>query len=210
MAENGPLHVSSAMRTIEIDGTVYEVLNRKIHGLKKDFAYIKDDKVYIYGGKNKDKGPLEPGKFYKMKGEMVYIDPPPEIEDNYSTARIVEYNNRAVIDAVNGTDESFKSIDRALLEQSDEFFAPSIISTDDVLKRIIKRCLAEKRLSLKVFRAKFKNDYDITNMKSALLKPSPMSIRYFNKWAEILDMNVTIVAEFMDCTGDVQKIQEAM
>lgn len=204
------MRVSSAMRTIEIDGTVYEVLNKKVHGLKKNFAYIKDDRVYIYSGKNKDKDPLEPGHFYKIKGELVYIDPSPDTAENYSVDRIVEYNNRAVIDAVNGSEDAFKSIDRALLEQSDEYFAPTIISSDDILKRLIKRCLAEKKLSLKVFRARFKNDYDITNMKSALLKPSPMSIRYFNKWAEILDMNVTICAQFVDCTGDVQVIDERM
>ena len=37
------------------------------------------------------------------------------------------------------------------------------------------------------------NDYDLNNLKSQLLKPGAMSSKYFQKWAEVLDIDVEVI-----------------
>ena len=197
------------MKTIEIDGVIYEVLDPKVHGYKKGFAYERDGKDYIYGGKRKGKEPFLPGYFYKVNGDFVYIEPEPAKKDLYISDRVIELSDSGIINAVN--EDKFKEVDPSIIESSEEYFAPDILDSDDMLKRIVKRVLAEKKLSFKSAKTRFKNEYDITNMKSALMKPSMMSMRYFNKWVELTDItSITVTANFKDAAGGTQSVTEVI
>ena len=209
MVKNKPLRVSNIRKYIEIYGIVYEVLNKKNDGMKKGFAYVKDGYVYIYGGKKKNEIGFKPGHCYKVDGKLIYISHNDEDKEEYSEERINIFSDSKIIEAIN-QEEGFKEVDPSVIESSDEFFAPEIIPSDNILKRVVKKVLKEKRINLKSMRDRFKNDYDISNMKGALIKPGPMSMMYFTKWAEILEMEVIISAEFQDGTGEITTVAEKL
>ena len=202
----------------EIKGIVYEVLSRETDKLRKEFVYVRDelepgndsDLVYIYGGKTKNaKSSLKPGYFYKDEDAFVFVDPADEDMDIYNKSRIEVFGKDAVINAVNHED-GFKDLDTRIIEDSDKFYMPEIEIGDDVFKRVIKHALQEKKISLKACRDRFKNDYDITNMKQALRKDSMLSNAYLHKWAEVLDLHITINVSLTTSEGEKVTFSEQM
>ena len=207
--KEGKLQISQIKRTIEINGDIYEVLNPKKYGFKKGFAYVKNGYVFIYKGKKKTGDGFKPGNIYKVNGEYIYIKHTDEMKELYSEDRITTFSDSAIIDAVNNSD-NFKEIDMNILEDDGDYFAPPVLSSDDILKIIIKRVLKEKKISLKAAKGTFQHDYDITNMKSNLTKPGPISQKYFLKWVELLGLDITYRIGFIDGTGDYQVIDQKL
>ena len=205
-------------RMIELKGTVYEVLNREVDKLHKGFVYVRDELdtksdselVYIYGGKTKSSTvSLKPGYFYKKDDELIFVDPADEDVNIYNKNRIEVFSKDALIDAVNHENE-FKVLDTKIIEDSDKFYMPEIEVGDDVFKRVIKHALQEKKISLKACRDRFKNDYDITNMKQALRKDSMLSNAYLHKWAEVLDLHIDIKVTLRTSDGRTVTFDEQM
>ena len=206
------ISISSVKNLIEIDGDVYEVLNPDNHKLKKDSAYFHGRYVYIYGGKIKDGKNLKVGHVYTNKetGGLVWVKPQSDEDKQlYSMDRIERFNATRNIQEAN--DESnFKEIDENIAQGADKYFTLKILETDDIFKRIVKRALMFKKICLKTYRAKFKNDYDISNMRHALIKSSPMSNKYFHKWAEILRLDVEITVHLRDSEGKEHTFTEKL
>ena len=206
-------------RLVEIKGVVRDVLDRVHDKLKKGFVYVRDelepesdsDLIYIYGGKiKKADESLKPGHFYKGDdGNLVFVDPSEEDADLYDKSRIDVFGNEAVIAAVNRENE-FKDIDPRVVEDADKWYMPEIEMGDDVFKRVVKHALQEKKVSLKACRDRFKNDYDVTNMKQALRKDSMLSNAYLHKWAEVLDLHVVIQVELTSSEGERITFSETM
>ena len=197
---------------ISVDGEIIEILDAQKDGLVKGFGYINadDNMVYIYAGKIKKNLDVKPGCVYKDKGgELKFIKHTEEIHDKFKLENVVRFSRDDLLNGINN-DEDFKSIDPRVLEQSDNYFAPIIKEEDDILKRIIKRALLEKKINPRDMREKFKNDYDVTNMKSALTKSAPLSIKYFIKWVEVLDLSVKIVTALENCDGDSLLFEELL
>ena len=192
--------VERVLNTIDIDGTTYEVLSADLDGYEKDFAYVKGSYAYIYSGKSKKNKPLRPGHVYKDRDtkELIWIKPETDEEKKkFSIDRIVQFDGGKIAGEINkGT--GFKEVDLSIIENSDKYFAPQITPDDDIFKRIVKTALAKKKITLKAYRDRFKNDYDISNMKYALTKANPMSTKYLQKWVEILDLKVDITVTMLD------------
>jgi hypothetical protein len=204
---------------IEIKGTVYEVLNRDADKLHKEFVYVREELepdsdselVYIYGGKTKKAiESLKPGYFYKdQENNLLFVDPSEEDMDIYNKSRIDIFDDEAIINAVNN-ENNFKEIDTRIIEDADKWYMPEIEMGDDVFKRVVKHALQEKKVSLKACRDRFKNDYDVTNMKQALRKDSMLSNAYLHKWAEVLDLHITIKVELTNVDGEKVTFDEIM
>lgn len=211
--------MSKGKRMVEVKGVVYEVLNRKVDKLKKGFVYVREELdpdsdselFYIYGGKSKNlKESMKPGFFYKGDNEkLLFVDPADEDLDIYNKSRIDIFDDAAIIAAVNKDDE-FKEIDPRIIEDSDKWYMPEIKMNDDVFKRVIKHALQEKKVSLTACRDRFKNDYDVTNMKQALRKDSMLSNAYMHKWAEVLDLHIKIHVELVNSEGETVEFEETM
>ena len=206
-------------RMIEIKGIIYEVLNRDVDKLHKDFVYVREELepdndnelVYVYGGKTKNiQESLKPGYFYKDDdNNLVFVDPTDEDREIYNKDRIEIFGRDAVINAVNREDD-FKDVDPRLIEDADKYYMPEIEISDDVFKRVVKRALQEKKISLKACKDRFKNDYDVTNMKQALRKDSMLSNAYLHKWAEVLDLHMTIKVTLRNSEGKMVTFEEPM
>ena len=164
-------------------GDAYEVFeNGK---LEKDMAYTNDGHCFIYGGKLKDK--VENGYFYKNGEKLVFV-PAHDSETNK-----VEYIKNTTLIKREMCDKSsikeqVESIDTADLR----IFAPVIKDTDDPLKRIVKLMLQDLQIDMREYSSKFDKEYDLTNLKASVTKEAPMSMRYFLRWCEVLDVECTM------------------
>ena len=162
--------------------------------LIKGRAYVKDNIIYIYRGKMKKDEDLKPASIYNNEGKHIFVKPSKREEELYSLDKIISLNKDIIKDF---NKDKFIEIDPEILELNDgEYFAPSIKPTDDILKKIIKRVLEERKINIRLLKDRFSTDYEMNNMKSALIKQQgSMSIKYFQKWCEILEIEISIRAK---------------
>lgn len=190
---------------IEIDGEYTQVFDPELYELKKGFGYRHDGYIYIYRGKIKKQTVLEPGSVYLDENKNpVWVAHSEDTIDLYNEKRCIPLSNDQIYEEL--LDKSkFKEIDPILLENADDFFAPQILENDDVLKIGTKKVLQQKKIRIKATKNEI-NTYDITNMKSALTKPSRMSFRYFMKWMELLGVRCKLTLTFEDCEGEISSV----
>lgn len=183
------------------DGKLVEVMPDSESSLEKGYAYLHGDYVYIYRGKKKDikDVKLKPGSVYLVDGERVWVEPSDELKDLYHKSRIKMYDTELIFEAIR--EQALKEPPPALLEVSKNAFMPPIFPDDDILKKIIKEVLANKRIEIRCSK-EYRNNYDITNIKAGIMKATPLSIKYFSKWIELLQMEVEIVCKYTDCNGE--------
>ena len=141
---------------------------------------------------------MEPGSMYRDDTNTLKFVAP--IDDQHDVDKIVVVNKDALAKV---SDEDLKTFDPRLAELNESnIFAPTINPEDDILKRAIKLTLQEMKIDLRAYKDRFRNEYDITNMKSAINKPSNMTIKYLVKWCEILDLDLSVNVKFKDADGN--------
>jgi hypothetical protein len=216
--EGKPLKVMEVRHFIEVDDEVYEVLDPAEHKIKKNYAYFHGDYVYICAGKLKPEVSLLPGRVYINKDskkkddpEYIWVDPTSD-EDKFTFAadRVNHFSPAALMYDVNDRSK-FKAMIPVEVEKEEDLYSPKIKENDDIFKRIVKEVILRKKISLRQYRGKFKNDYDISNMRYALSKKDgPMSTKYFQKWAEVLDLDVDINVRFINGDGEEEVITQKL
>jgi hypothetical protein len=172
---------------IIIDEEFHEVeLYNPKKKLKKGFAYIKDDLVYIYYGKMKSDIEELPG-IYLVNNEHKIIEPKKSERSKYSIDNIVELDvDKIFKDIENHSDDFISPEDIETINNNVEVFIPTIKEDDDFLKYIVKKIIIDKKINLKNYQDKFTNQYALNNMKSGLSKETKMSVPNFKIWCEIL------------------------
>lgn len=154
-----------------------------------------DPYVYIYRGKLKRTDIKIPGSIYKIKDDkLIWVEHDPDKKETFHLSNCKELSKELIRHQLDNPNVQLKEINPELLEAVDgEIFTPMIRDTDDILKRVIKTTLQNMKINLKSLKHKFNNDYDLNNLKSQLLKPGAMSSKYFQKWAEVLDIDVEVI-----------------
>jgi hypothetical protein len=80
-------------------------------------------------------------------------------------------------------------------------FVPIINEEDDALKKIIKQTIISKQIDINRLKHKMPQKYGLTNMKSALVGKTKMSIQNFCIWCELLGVDF----EFIICDNGTDK-----
>ena len=68
-------------------------------------------------------------------------------------------------------------------------FVPELEEGEDPLKRIIKMAIIEKGVDINRLKCRFPQKYGLTNLKSALVGKTKMSIKVFLIWCHILELD---------------------
>jgi hypothetical protein len=198
-----------------IGDEVYEVLDPEQNKIKKNYAYAKGDYVYICPGKIKPEVSLLPGRVYINKKDeenpYMWVEPTSD-EDKFtfSIERVNHFSPAQLMHDVNDRSK-FKAMVPIEVEKEEDLYSPKIKEGDDIFKRIVKEVILRKKISLRQYRGKFKNDYDISNMRYALSKKDgPMSTKYFQKWAEVLELDVDINVRFINGDGEEEVITQKL
>lgn len=76
------------------------------------------------------------------------------------------------------------------ITSNEEIFIPEIHPNDDVLNRIVKEILIDKKISLKTL--PFANNQEQFNFKRSLRVHQKMSIQKFDRWMELLGVDWSI------------------
>lgn len=209
------LKICDVHHFIKIGDEAYEVKHSKYDKIKKNYAYIKGKYVYICDGKFKKGEPVYPGHVYirPEEDDEKYLWVKPDTEEDkekFSVKHIQHVSDNTLVNSINDP-SLYKDPVPSEVEKEEDLYAPKIKDNDDIFKRIVKEAILRKKISLRQYKGKFKNDYDISNMRYALSKKDgPMSSKYFQKWAELLELNVEIIARFTNGDGEEDEIIEKL
>lgn len=170
----------------------------------KGYLDTQDDHVWIYSNdKPKDKNQYP--YFWIEDNHYTKSNPTPETFSLFKSKELVTYNTEKIIQAANESDNNEPIyVDDVIndLNASSEIFRPVIYTKDDFLKKTIKTIINVLNISLSKYKYKMSQKYMISNMKSALLSPTKMSTMYFNAWAEMLGLKVTMIVESTETSED--------
>lgn len=170
----------------------------------KGYLDLGDNHVWVYTNE-KPRDPNQYPYFWINNGEYKKSDPAPEIYRQFRLNKLVNYNTDRIIQVTNESDNTEPIyVDDVIndLNASSEIFHPVIYTKDDFLKKITKTIINDLNISLSKYKYKMTQKYMISNMKSALLSPTKMSTMYFNAWAEMLGLKVTMIIESTDNAED--------
>jgi len=161
--------------------------------LKKNVAYIIDDYVYVYRGKVKSKDDITLPGIYKINGEYVFEEPKKKYKEKYSVDNINELSTDSIFESIESAKTAFIDLDDIeIINNNSSSYKPMITEDDDFLKYIIKKAIIDKDINLKNYKSRFGNEYSLNNMKSALTKPTKMTVPNFLRWCEILGLKFEV------------------
>lgn len=146
------------------------------------------DKVYVYNPKNKH----VPYIIVSDDGEVTKVDTDLKVYDEYFKLSNSYENSIYTIlsttpkDAVLYDEEALADMNAAT-----SVFVPEIQPDDDPLKKIIKSAIIKKGIDINRLKCKLPEKYALTNLKSALIGKTKMSISVFQTWCGLLELDFT-------------------
>lgn len=179
---------------IIIDDEYYDVdIFYPNNKLKKNVAYICGEYVYIYRGKVKSENDITLPGIYKLNGNYIFKNPKEKHLHKYSVDLINELSMNDIFQSIENNKQSFIDLsDIEVINNNSDSYKPIIKDDDDFLKYLIKKAIIDKDINLKNYRTRFGNEYSLNNMKSALVKPTRMTVVNFLRWAEILGLKFDV------------------
>lgn len=153
-------------------------------------GYVDKDteKVYVYNPKNKH----VPYIIVSDDGEVTKVDTDLKVYDEYFKLSNSYENSIYTIlsttpkDAVLYDEEALADMNAAT-----SVFVPEIQPDDDPLKKIIKSAIINKGIDINRLKCKLPEKYALTNLKSALIGKTKMSISVFQTWCGLLELDFT-------------------
>lgn len=204
---NYPVLIFTTDRTFRVEGEFNSkdgVTN--IHFIdSKGYLDLADNHVWVYCNE-KPRDPNQYPYFWINEGKYEKSDPAPEIYRQFRLNKLVNLSTEKIMqDVSESTNTEPLWVDDIIndLNASSEIFHPVIYTKDDFLKKTIKTIINDLNISLAKYKYKMTQKYMISNMKSALLSPTKMSTMYFNAWAEMLGLKVTMIIESDDNAEDM-------
>ena len=138
------------------------------------------------------------GVFTNTKGQVIFAMPEAD-KPKYVFDNIKDDSIQSIVKQAEKIDPKLRRQILRQINASSDVYIPELDSNDDFLKHLIKLVLHEKKIDIKQFKHKFPKSHGITNIKAALeTKSTPdgkkgsMTIANFEKWLEILDMEIEI------------------
>lgn len=159
--------------------------------LKKGFAYIKGEMVYIFRGKLKKVSTnMVPGIYLTSDGEYKFVEPPENDKELYSINNVMELSlDRIFSDLENNTDDFTTAEDIEKINNNSETFTPVVHESDDPFKKAVKSAIILKQINLKNCKEIFSNPHALNNLKSSLIGETGMTVKNFLRWMEILNID---------------------
>ena len=192
---------------VEIEGITYPVkciLKKDINktDFEKGVAYIIDQFVYpCYGCINEEIDLDKPGIYFIGKNDnpKIYFDEKdkkdPKILEKYSIDRVVELDVKSILKHIEENSDNYVSKeDLATINNCTDIFSPTIEENDDILKKLVKMVINEKRMNINNYKKNLENKWTLTNLKASLTKKQNMTMKYFVEWMDLLGCDITFTA----------------
>lgn len=176
----------------------------------KGYVDRKTNKIYICAKNNPPKNLDVPIlKVDPESGEKTMIPAPEEEVNNYFiTKNLAAVTFANIVDGTNPDDVLYDEEALVDMNAATSLFTP-IMDTekDDPLKQIIKKTILDKKIDINRLKHRLPQKYGLTNLKSALIGKTKMSITNFNIWCELLgiDYEICITDNGSDTENPLEK-----
>lgn len=161
-------------------------------------GYIDKDSGRIFICSNKNKPYHYDVPILRITDTIERIDSNlPDVNEYFNEKNCVYLSLKNIIDkSASITDDELYD-EKALTDMNaaTSIFVPVINPEDDGLKKIIKQTIISKNIDINRLKCKMPQKYGITNLRSALVGKTKMSISSFNIWCELLGVNYTVTVE---------------
>lgn len=189
--KNFPLYLPFKDRTYSVFGYIGEVTEYKDN---KGYIDPKTGKIYIC---SKDNPPVH------IDVPIIYVDEnnkytlreanAPQTIEIFRDAYLHDLSYQNIMDTTVEGEELYNEQELADINAATSIFTPTINDDDDPLKKIIKQTIISKGIDINRLKHKMPQKYGLTNMKSALIGKTKMSITNFNIWCELLGITYEII-----------------
>ena len=144
-------------------------------------------KIYIC---SKDKPPVHddtPVIYVKDDGTYTLKDVnAPQVAEVFRDAYLYDLSMPTILNTTKEHEVLYNAEALADMNAATTVFIPTINETDDPLKKIVKQLIISKKIDINRLKHRLPEKYGLTNMKSALIGKTKMSINNFNMWFELL------------------------
>lgn len=156
-------------------------------------AYVRDDYVWIF-----KKEPPTDSKypyFWYEHGKICFGKMRDQIKNDF---HISKAKSKDFVDTVCKVDPKEQLYDEDAISDMNaatSIYVPIIKAVDDFMKKIIKHVIILKRININRLKSKMDKPYMLSNMKTALMNDTKMSVPNFIIWSDLLGVRFTIIVE---------------
>lgn len=134
--------------------------------------------------------------------DIEYIDlREPFNMDDFDASNAYQLDYDTILNQTNGDEELYNEEVLTDMNAATSVFRPIINPEDDPLKKLIKQAIIDLEIDINSLKHKLPHKYALTNMKSALIGKTKMSITNFIVWAELLDLDFDFMIYSKELNG---------
>lgn len=167
-----------------MDGIVYQYLEEKPKRVTSPVPYF-----YMTTKEDKD------GKVVRRQMEMKYPLTREETVRRFGIQKLVDQSFQRIVNETTGNEVLYDENIIDDMNAARSKYVPDIRKDDDCLKKLIKYLILKKDVDINKYKSAMDTSYALTNMKSALISKTKMSITYFLMWIELLGVDFSIAIQ---------------
>ena len=176
-------YIADKFHTFTVLGD-YSEFSEHIDG--KAYIFPEKNHVFVYSDDSLDQVRDSVSRVYESDKGLKFVN---ENNENYSVDKIYSCTLADVREETIPGQELYD--ERALrdMNAATSVFVPVINETDDFLKKIVKTAILEKHIDIKMLQHRMDKKYALTNMKSALIGSTKMTVLNFMMWCDLLNID---------------------
>ena len=191
--------------TSEKEGHTFSVVDNIVDG-KTDYipskGYVRSDgNIYIFSETKPDVMITRYSNVARFwlndDGSLSYLED--KTPDHLYSIHSPAFHTCTVDEIDQNTPEGIQMYDEAEIADmyaSQSLFVPVINPTrDDPMKMMIKETILRKRVDINSYKSRVDKKYKITNLKSALMGDTKMTITNWQVWADLMNFKYRIIIE---------------
>lgn len=114
---------------------------------------------------------------------------------NFGAKNLIDISFARIVNETNGDEILYDEDILNDMMTARSTYKPIVNPDDDCLKKLIKYVILKKNVDINKYKSTLDTPYALTNMKSALISKTKMSITYFLMWVELLEIDFKILIE---------------
>jgi hypothetical protein len=198
-----PCYLQFKDRTYSVQGYIGQVGNyldnkgyinpkdMQIYICSKDLTPAHNDVPILYVHKSSKSD--ENGS-YTISEETLELHPSlnPLTMEAFTVEKMYDLSINSIVDRTRGDEVLYNDEAIRDMNAATSVFVPIINDDDDPLKKIIKQVIISKQIDINRLKHRMPKKYGLTNIKSALIGTTKMSIQNFCIWCELLGIDFTV------------------
>lgn len=165
---------------------------------KNGKGYIHDGYIWIFSNKRPDDSKVP--YFWYEHGKICFGKMREPLKEYFSEDKLLDLSFANTVYQMDPNEELYDENVLSDMNSSTSIFIPEINEGDDCLKILIKMAIKEKKINVNRLKSRMDKSYSLSNLKTALIGKTKMSVPNFIVWCDLLGLgfNITIFDNQMD------------